>query len=189
MRKPFAGAIVGLVAVLVFFSVAMAQMAQSPSSQGSAATSPWKFNPKDNAAGDGGPAPKHDLTGTWAGPGSSPAVPRGAGPEKPSLTPLGQQLMSQVKPIGKFSPAGTNDPHARYCDPVGFPQNVYNEARGLTIATLPNRIVFLMQYMDLWREVWMDGRALPTTVGGSAIGMLKRISMAFLPGKCPLASR
>ena len=167
MRKPFAGAIVGLAAGLVFFSVAMAQMAQSQSSQGSAATSPWKFNPKDNPVGDGGPAPKHDLTGTWAGPGSSPAVPRGAGPEKPSLTPLGQQLMSQVKPIGKFSPAGTNDPHARYCDPVGFPQNVYNEARGLTIATMPNRIVFLMQYMDLWREVWMDGRALPTTVGGS----------------------
>ena len=75
--------------------------------------------------------------------------------------------MSQAKPIGKYSPAGTNDPHARYCDPVGFPQNAYTEARGLTIATMPDRIIILLQYMNVWREVWTDGRPLPTTVGGT----------------------
>ena len=169
MRKPFAGAMLSLLAVLVFSSVAMAQMAQPQSqsqSQGNEPRSPWKFYPRDNAVGDGGTAPKHDLTGTWAGPGSSPAIPRGAAPEKPELTPLGQQLMSQNKPIGKYSPAGTNDAHARYCDPFGFPQNMYNEARGLSIATMPDRVVILLQYMDMWREVWMDGRALPTKVGG-----------------------
>ena len=37
------------------------------------------------------------------------------------------------KPIGKFSPGGTNDPHTRYCDPFGFPQNMTNEIRGMTI--------------------------------------------------------
>ena len=166
MRKPFTVAIVGLVSVLALSSVAMAQMAQSQDKQGNAAPSPWKFYPHDNAAGDGGPAPKRDLTGTWAGPGSSPAVPRGARGDAPSLTPLGQQLMSKNKPIGKFSPAGTNDSHARYCDPVGFPQNAYTEARGLSIATMPNRVVILIQFQDLWREIWTDGRALPTNVGG-----------------------
>jgi len=162
MRNRVKAAIVGL-AVVTLFSMAVVQMAHSQSAQGN----PWKFNPKDPSVGDGGPAPKRDLTGTWAGPGSSPAVPRGGAPEKPTLTPLGQQMMSQAKPIGRYSPAGTNDPHARYCDPVGFPQNAYNEARGLTIATMPDRVVLLLQYMNVWREVWTDGRALPTTAGGT----------------------
>jgi hypothetical protein len=139
--------------------------------EANAAHSPWKFDPADRAVGDGGPAPKRDLTGTWAGPGS------GAGPsqfaereqasEEPSLTPLGKQLMSQNKPLRPYSPAATNDPHVRYCDPFGFPQNMTNEIRGLQIATMPNKIILMIQYMDIWREVWMDGRSLPTNVGGS----------------------
>jgi hypothetical protein len=159
MSKVIVSATSGLVAVLVLSSLAMAQ--QAP------AKSPWVYYPKDTVVGDGGPAPKRDLSGTWAGPGSSPAVPRGAGPEKPELTPLAQQLMSQNKPMGKFGPAGTNDAHARYCDPFGFPQNMYNEGRALSIATMPNRVIILLQYMNVWREIWTDGRALPTKVGGT----------------------
>jgi hypothetical protein len=172
MRNPFTGAIVGLAAVLVFSSVATAQIAQSQPNQGNETLNPWKFHPTDRAVGDGGPAPKRDLTGTWAGPGSGSAVPRGEPGEKPSLTPLGQQLMSQNKPLQKFSPAGTNDPHVRYCDPFGVPQNATTEIRGLSFATMPNRIVMLLQYQDLWREIWIDGRALPTNVGGTGKGTL-----------------
>ena len=141
MRNRFTAALVGLAAALVF-SLAVAPMAHSQSGQEDPSAR-WRFNPKDFPEGGGGPAPKHDLTGTWAGPGSSPLVPRagGRGAEKPELTPYGEKLMSQAKPIGKYSPAGTNDPHARYCDPVGFPQNAYTEARGLTIATMPDRVV------------------------------------------------
>ena len=36
----------------------------------------------------------------------------------------------------------------------------------MTITTLPNRTFLLLQYMDLWREIWTDGRTLPTNVGG-----------------------
>src|SRR5690242_1225286 len=79
MRKAFARAIVGLAVVLVFSSMASAQTKSQ--------VNPWKFDPQYVAVGDGGPAPKHDLNGTWAGPGSSPAVPRGAQGEKPSMTP------------------------------------------------------------------------------------------------------
>jgi hypothetical protein len=138
--------------------------------QQNAARSPWKFYPSDRSEGDGGPAPKRDLSGTWAGPGS------GAGPsqfasenedvrETPSLTPLGKQMMSVNKPLRPYSPAATNDPHVRYCDPFGFPQNMTNEIRGLQIITTPNKVVLMIQYMDLWREVWTDGRALPANVG------------------------
>jgi hypothetical protein len=182
MRKPLTDAFVGLVAMLVFASMAMAQMAQSQATQGNEARSPWKYYPKDIAPGDGGPAPKRDLSGTWAGPGSSPAVPRGAAAEKPSLTPSAQQLMSERKPIGKFGPAGANDPTARYCDPFGFPQNVYNEGRALSIATMPNRVVILFQYMDVWREIWTDGRALPTKVGGSDKDSLDPTYMGYSVG-------
>ena len=88
----------------------------------------------------------------------------------PTDADLGKQLFARNKPIGKFSPGGTNDPHTRYCDPFGFPQNMTNEIRGMTIATMPNRTLILLQYMDLWREVWTDGRTLPTNVGGQGQG-------------------
>ncbi len=177
-RTKLMGAILGVIA-LGFSAGAMAQGRGGPGAgagaqarPGAAATakSPWKFYPMDRAIGDGGPAPKRSLVGTWAGPGSGMAVPRGdnvENPKAPPFTPLGQQLFDMNKPIGRYSPAGTNDPHTRYCDPYGFPQNMTNEIRGLQIAEMPNKMIFMIQYMDIWREVWMDGRALPTNVGGS----------------------
>jgi hypothetical protein len=162
MRNHFFAAITAVSATL-FVPLFLAAQTAAPAPAGQ--LNPWKFHPTDRPVGDGGPAPKRDLTGTWAGPGSGMAVPRGEPAEKPSLTPLGQQLMSQNKPLGKFSPAGTNDPHVRYCDPFGMPLNSIQEIRGLSFASMPNRIVMLLMYQDLWREVWMDGRALPTNVG------------------------
>ena len=167
MQNRFGGVILGLAAVLVLASVIRAQMVQPQPKQGNDAHSPWKFYTTDRAVGDGGPAPKRDLTGTWAGPGSGSGIINPRAMEQPSLTPLGQQLMSQNKPLGKFSPAGTNDPHVRYCDPFGVPQNMINEIRGMSFATMPNRIVMLLQFQDIWREIWLDGRVLPTGVGGS----------------------
>jgi hypothetical protein len=170
MRGPFTGAIVGLAAVLVFASVAMAQMAQFQPQQGTHEGSPWKYNAADRAAGSGGPAPKRDLSGSWAGPRSGAGVPDFKAGEKPSLTSLGQQLFSDNKPMGKFSPAGTNDPSIRMCDPFGVPRNAIDGIRGLAFATMPGRIVMLLQFQDLWREIWMDGRALPTNVGAAEKG-------------------
>ena len=168
MRNSYTDAIASLAGVLVLTALAAAQN----NAQNNAPRSPWKYYPADRSVGDGGPAPKRDLTGTWAGPSSGANVPGGRGRgdaenrTAPPFTPLGQQMFARNKPIGQFSPGGTNDPHARYCDPFGFPQNMTNENRGMTIATMPNRTLILLQYMDLWREVWTDGRTLPTSVGG-----------------------
>ena len=169
--KSATGVLLLVVAALLVFSLtAAAQTAQSQTAQANQARSPWKFYPMDRPVGDGGPAPKRDLTGTWAGPGSA-MVPQFASDdeprEKPSLTPLGQQLMSQNKPLRPYSPAATNDPHVRYCDPFGVPQNMTSEIRGLQFGSIPNRILILIQYMDVWREIWTDGRPLPTNVGGT----------------------
>ena len=105
MRQALVGAVAALAVALVVSSLAGAQ---TPPAQSKQAKSPWVYYPLDTVVGDGGPAPKRDLSGTWAGPGSTDAIPRGANAEKPSLTPLGQQVMSQHKPIGRFGPAGTN---------------------------------------------------------------------------------
>ena len=117
------------------------------------------------------PSPYHDLTGSWAGPRSGAGVPDGAsGADKPSLTPYGEKLNSERKPLGKFSPAGTNDPAVRTCDPFGFPRNAVDEIRGVSFATMPSRIVVLTQFQQVYREIWMDGRQLPTNVGSDEKG-------------------
>jgi hypothetical protein len=171
MKEKIACPIAAVLLALGFSSIGIAQTATANRPQAAPATSnPWKFHPLERAIGDGGPAPKRDLTGTWAGPSSGMAVPKGTNaqePTAPPLTPLGQQLFSMNKTLGEYSPAGTNDPHFRYCDPFGFPQNMTNEIRGMVITTLPNRTFILLQYMDVWREIWTDGRTLPTNVGAS----------------------
>jgi len=166
MRNLYTGAVAGLAGVLLLSALAAAQNAQNNAPQNNAPKSPWRYYPADRAVGDGGPAPKRDLSGTWAGPSSGSGAPRQKGEVAPPMTDLGKQLYARNKPIGKYSPGGTNDPHTRYCDPFGFPQNMTQEIRGMTITTLPTRTFLLLQYMDLWREIWTDGRTLPTSVGG-----------------------
>jgi hypothetical protein len=41
-----------------------------------------------------------------------------------------------------------------------------DQIRSMTITTLPNRTFVLLKFMNIWREIWTDGRALPTNVGG-----------------------
>ena len=62
MVNRFTGAILIVGAMLVFSSTALVQMTQSQQAGGT--RSPWKFYPTDRAVGDGGPAPKRDLSGT-----------------------------------------------------------------------------------------------------------------------------
>jgi hypothetical protein len=112
-------------------------------------------------SGPGGPAPKRDLTGTWAGP---IAADKG---DVPSFTPEGQKLFSMNKPEDKFHVAGTNDAFVRTCDPLGFPRNIIFEIRGLSFATMSDRVIILNQYQQAWREIWTDARELPKNVGGT----------------------
>jgi hypothetical protein len=180
MRHSLIGATIAVAAALVVSPVTSGQTTQSQSKQ---ARSPWVYYPLDTVAGEGGAAPKRDLSGTWAGPGSTDVIPRGAPAEKPSLTPLGQQIMGQHKPIGRYGPAGTNDPSARYCDPLGFPLNFIYQNRAMSVATMPNRVVFLLQFGGFWREVWTDGRPLPTKVGGDDRDSLDPTYMGYSVGR------
>jgi hypothetical protein len=176
MRKVLISALVGLLAAMYLPGMALAQgrtqaQQESPDKwkyDPNLKRDPWTYYPNDVPpgfpTGDGGPAPKRSLTGTWHGPGASPGIPRGKGADKAEMTPLAQKVRSERKTIGEAGPGGTNDPYGRYCDPFGYPRNMYQQNRAMQVAEMPNKIVFLVQHGYWWREVWMDGRALPTKI-------------------------
>jgi len=119
-----------------------------------------------------GPAPKRDLSGAWVGPG----VTNKPDPVPP-MTPAGEAVFKERKGYGAASGQGgrgqaaaapeSNDPFIT-CDPLGFPRNLLAHAitsRGGTLfASMPDRILIAYEQNRLWREIWMDGRALPKAV-------------------------
>ena len=82
----------------------------------------------------GGPAPRRDLTGFWAGL----VVPKLN--EVPPMTPWGQDQFSLHKNSWQFPVAESNDP-SKGCDPLGFPRNMLFLTRGIAFAQMPGRIV------------------------------------------------
>jgi hypothetical protein len=108
--------------------------------------------------GTGGPAPYHNLEGTWIeGPGEANLAT-----EVPPMTPEG--LAEYKQNIPDPYKLHSNDPW-RTCDTFGMPRIVNNEDRTIGFATMPDRIILLENYNKVWREVWMDGRALPKDPG------------------------
>ncbi|NOT25088.1 MAG: hypothetical protein HOP16_03195 [Acidobacteria bacterium] len=164
MQHPRTGVVASLAGVLLLSALTAAQ------NTAPAPRSPWKYYPEDARAnvGPGGPAPVRDLTGTWAGESSGAGVKQPVRPENPPpLTPLGQKMFDGNKAESRGTLiADSNDPHLRYCDPFGFPRNMNDQIRSLTIATLPNRTFLMIAFQSIWREAWTDGRALPTTFAG-----------------------
>ena len=153
MRNALVQSIIGAVAVLAFASVAMAQGAQKlPGKETLYRGNRLRPNPET-----GGPAPVHDISGSWAG---NLTPDRG---EIPPLTPLGQKMFSLNKPETEVGTGHSNDP-MNTCDPLGFPRNTVFETRGIAFATMgTDRIAVLHQYQRIWRYVWMDGKhPLPT---------------------------
>jgi hypothetical protein len=140
-------------AVIAFSLIATPALAQRQQQQQAAATTK-----------DAGPAPRRDISGHWLGPVS----PRKEPP--PPMTALGQQLFDATKPLQgpRAVPiAATNDPLVT-CNPEGFPRSALFETRGFAFEHVPRRTLQLLQYQRIWREIWTDGRPLPTNVGGSS---------------------
>jgi hypothetical protein len=120
-----------------------------------------------------GPAPKHDLSGAWVGPGISNK------PDPvPPMTPAGQAAFKEHKAYGAatgnfgrgggvVTEAASNDPFIT-CDPLGFPRNLLAHAitsRGGTLfSSTPDRIVINYEQQRVFREIWMNERQLPKAV-------------------------
>jgi hypothetical protein len=107
--------------------------------------------------------PRRDISGVWLGvavPHLEPTAP---------MTGRGQALYDAAKPM--YGPravpvANSNDPLIT-CDPLGFPRSILHEMRGMEFVQSPNRVVQLLQYQRVFREIWTDGRSLPADVGGA----------------------
>jgi hypothetical protein len=167
MRNPWKRSMVGLATVLAFSSVvAIAQNAptanqkvsQNPQNTGCDPSGGRNGcavpKPEDSA---GGPAPVHDLSGTWLGPGEPNLNNR-----VPPMTAAGQARLKLNIP-DPFS-ASSNDGW-KTCDPFGMPRVANNEVREIGFAQMPDRVVILENFGKVWREVWTDGRQLPKNVG------------------------
>jgi hypothetical protein len=114
------------------------------------------------------PAPKRDLSGFWLGNAVMKHEPA------PPMTPSAQKFFDDAKPLQgprAVALAKSTDPLV-VCDPLGFPRNLVYELRGIAFEHVPKRTLVLSQYQRVFREIWTDGRKLPTTVGGSGTNAL-----------------
>ena len=82
-----------------------------------------------------GPAPTRDLAGVWVGPQDRELDPL------PPMTPAGEALFELRKPYGPVSSRGR-----------------------MIVGSAPDRIIIAGEQQRVWREIWMDGRALPEAV-------------------------
>lgn len=108
--------------------------------------------------GGGGPAPRHDITGFWAGPASPKENP------VPPMTAWGEEQFKTHKGHSQYSEAESNDP-MKFCDPLGFPRDMLYQTRGIAFSPMADRMLQLSQFNRVWREIWTDGRQLPKNVG------------------------
>ena len=105
----------------------------------------------------------HELSGiVWEAP-----VRVTTGNEISPMTAWGKEQFNANKPFNgpRMIPLEeSNDPMIK-CDPLGFPRNLFYEIRHMKFVQTPAETVQLFQYQGIWREIWTDGRALPTNIG------------------------
>ena len=125
----------------------------------------------------------HDFSGIWFRVGGD----RSHGPARtnPPLTPDGIAEMKKHHPtrsnLPEITPAVTDPKTSNYpaldCNPKGFPAiEVDDNHDHHEVVQLPNRILQLWQEEGRIREIWLDGRAVPSgdnleRIGPSWMGM------------------
>jgi hypothetical protein len=149
LRIRLIGSISVLAAVLAGSTAVLAQTAEQ-----SAVTQPKST------------APVPDLSGVWMADDNAPTALMTATNEQPPMTPWG---LAQFKNAasgdqttskdGSKESKSNNDPNLR-CNPPGVPR-VYLLDGPLEIIETPNRVFMFYEEGHHWREIWMDGRALP----------------------------
>ena len=97
-------------------------------------------------------------------PGGTRANEQPGAREAP-FTPAGWAAFEANKPgYGPRRAMQRNDPMGR-CEPLGLVRNLVVEIVAphatFELVRTPNRILQLFEYRHDWREIWLDGRALP----------------------------
>jgi hypothetical protein len=116
-----------------------------------------------------------DLSGHWDRStalesfANTPGGTRGnelPGAREAPFTPAGRAAFDANKPgYGPRRAMQRNDPMGR-CEPLGLVRNLVAEIVAphatFEIVQTPTRIIQIFEYRHDWREIWLDGRALPT---------------------------
>ena len=87
------------------------------------------------------------------------------GSREAPFTPAGRAAFDANKPgYGPRRAMQRNDPMGR-CEPLGLVRNLVTEIVAphatFEIVQTPTRIAQFFEYRHDWREIWLDGRALP----------------------------
>jgi hypothetical protein len=120
------------------------------------------------------PAPRRDLSGIWEparGPGDAiqangaKNIPDTGRPEHQlPFTPEGLKANLANKPAWgpRLVPSAlSNDPQPT-CEPQGWPRIILHNYRTAQILQTAKQVLILYQFNRKWRNIWTDGRALPT---------------------------
>ena len=135
MRDRCASSIVALVGVLVFSSGALAQ---APA-----------YEP-------------HDIQGLWTRTSRVLTM----SDEVPPMTAWAEAKFDAARPgygPRAVPPGLGNDPMGT-CDPLGLPRLLFLEVSiyPMEILQTPERVLQFFEWGHVWREIWTDGRELPT---------------------------
>ena len=178
MRNRFISSVVVL---LIFLAFSRATFAQTYGTKGYAPGT-WKPEELPKGLSDPKPFDPHNLSGVWSMPTYTgyftrhslndkpikigPNVPpqKGADAYPPPMTPWGRAKFDAA--IVSYGPRAVppgegNDPVSN-CDPLGYPRDLWEaDLRPFEFVQTPDRVLQHMQYHDLWRTIWTDGRQLP----------------------------
>jgi len=131
--------------------------------------------PKADPKAKPGPAPIHDISGTWepaagwrngvqaSGPINFPMDGRHA--DVP-YTPAGQAAWKEHKyadGFGSYPLEEVNDPF-QMCDPIGFPRVSLHDLRAVEILQTPEKTAVIYENDQVWRNIWTDGRDFPKSI-------------------------
>jgi hypothetical protein len=144
MQRRFTGSIAVLAAVLAFSPVMFAQTSK-PSATAKAAS------------------PKQDLSGVWVAQGKQGSALLTSSKKEPPMTSWGKAQFMAARSENQNATtkdAASNDPRLK-CDPAGVPR-VYLSNRPIEFIQTPNRLFVFYEEDHNWRQIWTDGRAVPT---------------------------
>ncbi len=178
MRDRHVSSIVVLLALLACSCVAFAQ------TYGTKGYAPGTWKPEELPKGLSDPKPfnAHDLSAVWSMPTKAgyferhslndkpikiaPNVPPQMGSDAypPPMTPWGKAKFdaTQVSYGPRSVPPGEGNDPISECEPMGYPRDLWAaNLRPFEFVQTPDRMLQHMQFHDLWRTIWTDGRSLP----------------------------
>jgi hypothetical protein len=170
--------ITSLTVLIASFAVACVAFAQTYGTKGYA---PGAWHPGELPPDVSKPSSERydprDLSGVWSVPTAGyemhtftskpdPTVPDlgKQSPIVPPMTDYGKAKLEANKPgYGhRAVPNGTGNNPLSICDPLGYPYALWAaNLRPIEFIQVPGRVLMHLQYHDVLRTIWTDGRQLP----------------------------